>query len=179
MAPVDDEVPRAAQVRAEVDHWLGRAREILHLEPKKLPAPDVVFDLVGCAAGQAVLATRPRRQVDKIRFNAGLLASHPMSMLRETVPHEVAHVAVHRRYGRRVKPHGPAWRELMQSFGVPARACHRLPVEPSRRMQRFAYRCGCAETAWLTTIRHNRVARGQRYLCRRCGVELQRETAAE
>lgn len=164
----DSESLYETRVHEAVDDWLVAARDALGMSKRALPRPEVVFDLTGRAAGQAVLATRGRRRVDRIRFNAVLLASHPESMLAETVPHEVAHVAIHWRCGRRAKPHGAAWRELMQAFGVPARACHNLPAEPTRRLRRFAYRCSCAEPVWLTSIRHNRVLRGERYWCRRC-----------
>lgn len=160
-----------AQAREQVTYWIEQARQLTGTSPRRLPLPAVDFDLRGRAAGQAVLARR-RRDGDRIRFNATLLASHPREMLAETVPHEVAHVAVHRIHGRRVRPHGAEWKALMTAFGVKPEPCHRLPAEPARRLRRFRYACRCDEPVWLTTIRHNRARRGTGYFCRRCGESL-------
>src|SRR5699024_10015094 len=112
---------------------------------------------------------------DAIRINAALLQSHLREMLDVTVPHEVAHVAIHRRYNRgrvRVRPHGPEWKALMQAFGVSDETCHHLPVTPSRQLRGVRYACGCDEPAWLTSIRHRRAQNGTVYRCRRCGERL-------
>lgn len=168
-SPLEKPLQKHARVAAQ--QWIERARSIYRVADRRLPLPEVRFDLRGRAAGQAVLSRR-RNVVDVIRLNADLLASHPRDMLDETVPHEVAHVAVHRLYGRRVRPHGPEWKALMQAFGVPADTCHKLPVTPARRLRQFRYACGCDEPAWLTSIRHRRAQNGTAYLCRRCGERL-------
>lgn len=171
--PAHPDTPAAlqAQARAQTAYWIERARALTAASARRLPLPEVVFDLRGRAAGQAVLA-RHRGGRDRIRINAALLASHPREMLAETVPHEVAHVVVHRLHRRRTRPHGAQWQSLMRAFGVAPEPCHTLPVEPTRRLQRFRYTCACTEAAWLTSIRHNRASRGTAYLCRRCGERL-------
>lgn len=164
----------SSSTEAAVAHWIEQARGILGLTPRQLPLPELRFNLRGRAAGQALLSRR-RGQADAIRINADLLASHPRNMIDETVPHEVAHVAIHRRYnqgGRRVRPHGPEWKALMQAFGVTDETCHNLPVTPARQLRRFRYACGCDEPAWLTSIRHRRAQNGTVYRCRRCGQPL-------
>ena len=53
--------------------------------------------------------------------------------LREVITHEVAHIVVHRKHGRRAKPHGPEWRALMHQAGYPPRTA--LPLRhPGREM---------------------------------------------
>ena len=168
-----DHLPSEAartEVRAAVAEWIARARAVTGASTRRLPVPDVRFDLRGRSAGQAVYAKRSRRC--HIRINAELLASHPQEMLDVTVPHEVAHVAIYRLYGMRAKPHGAEWKALMSAFGVAASACHNMTTTPARRLTRFRYRCGCAEPAWLTSIRHKRVLAGTRYCCRRCQQTL-------
>ncbi|RJS94463.1 SprT-like domain-containing protein [Salinisphaera sp. Q1T1-3] len=159
-----------ARVEARAAYWIDRAREITGASARRLPVPEVRFDLRGRAAGQAVFARRSRRC--HVRINADLLASHPREMLDETVPHEIAHVVVYRLYGTRAKPHGREWQSLMQAFGVDASPCHALPAEPVRRLKQYRYVCGCDEPAWLTSIRHKRACNGTAYRCRRCGQEL-------
>ncbi|MGN8158046.1 SprT family zinc-dependent metalloprotease [Salinisphaera sp. SWV1] len=167
---LDDADDLQARARELTAYWIGRAREITGASPRRLPVPEVRFDLRGRAAGQAVFARRTRRC--HVRLNAALLASHPKEMLAETVPHEVAHVAIYRLYGRRAKPHGAEWKALMQAFGVDASPCHALPAQPTRQLRRYRYACGCDEPAWLTSIRHKRARAGTAYICRVCGVRL-------
>ncbi len=40
------------------------------------------------------------------------------SLLEEVLCHELAHVAVHRLYGPRAKPHGPEWKSLLVKAGL-------------------------------------------------------------
>jgi len=169
--PTSDTEALQAQACEQVRYWIDRARNLTGASAKRLPIPSVGFDLRGRAAGQAMLARR-RRDTDRIRINAALLASHPDDILAETVPHEVAHVAVHRIHGHGARPHGPEWKALMTAFGVAPEPCHTLPTEPARRLRHFRYACGCDEPAWLTSIRHKRARRGTRYMCRRCGERL-------
>src|SRR5699024_4629035 len=169
------------RAEAAVARWIAQARELLALSPRQLPLPHLRLDLRGRAAGQAVLSHR-RGECDAIRLNAQLLATHPQEMIEVTVPHEVAHVAIHRCHNLsgagRVRPHGPEWKALMAAFGVSAATCHNLPAAPTRRLRRFPYACGCAEIVWLTSIRHRRAKNGTVYLCRRCGEQLRHQPAA-
>lgn len=164
------------QTEAAVAHWVTRARDVLELSERRLPLPDIRYDLRGRAAGQAVLSQR-RGEVDELRINARMLAAHTREMIDVTVPHEVAHVAIHRCYNRRghvkVRPHGAEWKALMAEFGVSAETCHNMPTQPARRLRHFPYNCGCSETVWLTSIRHKRAMNGTVYKCRRCGQRLQ------
>lgn len=159
-----------ARVVELTGYWIGRARELTGASARRLPLPEVRFDLRGRAAGQAVFIRRSR--ACHIRINAALLVSHPREMLGETVPHEVAHVVIYRLYGRHAKPHGAEWKALMRAFGVAPEPCHTLPAEPARQLRRFRYACACGEPAWLTSIRHKRARQGTVYLCRRCGERL-------
>lgn len=159
------------EVDAAVAHWIERARDILGLTPQALPLPAVRFDLRGRMAGQTVLA-RQKTDDDAIRINVDLLLTHKRHMIDVTVPHEVAHVAIHRCCGRGARPHGREWKALMGVFGVPADTCHNLPTTPTRQLRRFRYRCGCGEPAWLTSIRHKRALSGTAYRCKRCGQQL-------
>lgn len=137
-----------------------------------LPVPrvDIRFDLRGQAAGQARLPLRGR---PIIRYNPQLLLENGERFLRRTVPHETAHVVAYQRHGPRIRPHGEEWKSVMALLGADARRCHDYDTGTARvrRLTRHAYHCDCREHA-LTSIRHNRIRAGQRYLCRVCGKEL-------
>ncbi len=144
-------------------------RAALHFG-KPMPRVEIRFDLGGRAAGQARFRNgRP----PLIRYNSDLLARNGERFLAQTVPHEAAHVVVFALHPWGTRPHGPEWRAVMALFGAEARRCHEYDTDhlPGRRLRRFEYRCGCRRHL-LTSIRHNRALRGQRYLCRRCGQTL-------
>ena len=134
------------------------------------PRVETRFDLRGRGAGQV------RRQVGEVwavRYNPALLSRHGEDFLARTVPHEVAHIIAFHRHGPRIQPHGPEWQAIMHLFGVPPTRCHDYDVSDlqTRTLDRFPYRCGC-RSHLLTSIRHGRILRGQRYLCRACGQAL-------
>ena len=149
------------------DLWLERAERLLG---RAFEPVQVRFDLRGAAAGQ--YRTHP---CPLIRFNAEMAAIQLDAFCERTPPHEVAHHVVAQLYrGRKVRPHGPEWRAVMQGFGLEPSRCHDYRVEAGsiRRQRRFRYRCGCREHE-LSATRHNRVQRGeQEYLCRDCRQAL-------
>lgn len=130
----------------------------------------VRFDLTGKAAGMAIF---PPRSAPIIRFNTLLMVENRDDFLKRTVPHEVAHVVARRCFGKKIKPHGPEWRQVIRLFGAEASRCHNYDVSRStrRKLQRFSYRCDC-RTHELSSIRHNRALQGQTYLCVNCRQPL-------
>lgn len=152
------------QVRQATAAWVQKAARIYRLA---LAPIEVCFDLRGSAAGMY----RVRRGERCIRYNPWIFARYFADSLAVTVPHEVAHYVTDRLYGlARVRPHGAEWQAVMQALGASARVTARYDLSglPLRRQRRFMYRCGCASHQ-LSTVRHNRVQRGEAaYLCRHC-----------
>ncbi|MGN5519041.1 SprT family zinc-dependent metalloprotease [Halopseudomonas sp. Lyrl_26] len=133
---------------------------------RSFPRPQVTLDLRGQKAGVAYLYR------NLLRFNGQLYRENAEDFLRQTVPHEVAHLLAHTLYGERIRPHGKEWKGLMTGlFGLPALRCHDYQV-PRRRSTRYLYRCSCPEHMPFTPQRHALVARGRRYSCLRCGSML-------
>lgn len=129
------------------------------------PVP-VLFNLKGKTPGMYRIVGDRR----EIRYNPWLFSKFPDDSLANTVPHEVAHYIVEQIYGRRVRPHGPEWKQLMRAFGAePSRTCnYDLEGIACRRYKLYTYFCSCREHQ-LTSRRHNQVLRSLRqYLCRDC-----------
>lgn len=160
-----------AQQKTIVEHtwrYIELASIELHL---RLPRIDVLFDIRGSAWGYYVHCKDKRL----IRYNPWLFSKYFADGLNDTVPHEVAHYVVDMRYRKRCQPHGPEWREIMRLFGIDrprATARYCLDGIPVRRQRRFHYACAC-QTHEISATRHNRILRGQQYLCRRCGSAIQ------
>lgn len=159
------------QVQALADQCFSQA-SLFFRQPLK--TPPIRFDLRGACAGQAVFRREGRSETIWMRFNAELLQQNPNEFFSQVVAHEAAHVIAHYLYGRRIKPHGPQWRMIMQDvLGVIPQVRHRMDVrQVARRSHRYS--CGCENREHaLSSIRHNRVMRQQQvYLCRSCGLPL-------
>ena len=137
-----------------------------HVLDRRDPLPRLRFDLRGRCAGQAFA------QQWMIRLNGELLRRYREDFVRDTVPHELAHLVAYARHGAAIRPHGPQWRELMRLLGRPPEVCHQYEVRPARQIRRYDYRCSCRRHQ-LSSIRHRRAERGVLYHCRSCGETLQ------
>lgn len=163
-----DQLQRLAQ--QAIDQTRDLLQQAAPLTGKPLTLPPIRFNLRGKSAGQ--LRIDPHGACT-IRYNLALLDRHGEAFLRDTVPHETAHYVAYRLHGRSIRPHGREWQQIMQLFGADPSRCHDYDVSDlgTRRLRTYPYHCGCG-TQQLSSIRHNRIARGQRYLCRRCGEAL-------
>lgn len=92
-----------------------------------------------------------------VELNTRLLRTHPTELLA-TLVHELAHLAVHIRYGR-VRPHGRQFHALMAAAGFSAKATHSLPAGGLKRRRRrylYLHRCGdCGMTFIARSVRRD------------------------
>ncbi|WAH60066.1 SprT family zinc-dependent metalloprotease [Pseudomonas silvicola] len=125
--------------------------------------PQVSFKLRGQKAGVAHL------HENLLRFNPQLYRENSEDFLRQTVPHEVAHLVAHQLFGDRIAPHGEEWQLIMRGvYELPPNRCHTYEVK-RRRVTRYIYKCPCADSDFpFSAQRHKLVHQGRRYLCRRC-----------
>jgi SprT protein len=139
--------------------------EAFFKRPFKRPA--VSLALRGQKAGVAHL------HENKLRFNAELYRKNTDDFLRQTVPHEVAHLVAHQLFGGRIQPHGQEWRQIMLGvYALEPLRCHNYEVT-RRQVTRYIYRCPCVDGVFpFTAQRHGLVRQGRRYLCRRCNQAL-------
>jgi len=160
-------------VESETAFWLSKAEALFNIKIEPL---DILFDLKGRTSGMfcTSLSGSGRGNHHWIRYNPWIFARHIDESLATTVPHEVAHYVCFLLYGRSHKPHGREWKAIMNQFGVPANATCKLDISdvPQKKLKRFAYRCSCSKHE-LTSIRHNRIVRGQSvYCCPKCHSKL-------
>jgi SprT protein len=152
------------QLHARVEACYQRAEA--HFK-RSFRRPEVSLRLRGQKAGVAHL------QENLLRFNPTLYAQNREDFLRQTVPHEVAHLIAQALYGRRIRPHGAEWQTIMREvFALQPLRCHSYAVQ-RRPVTRFVYLCACPEQDFaFSAQRHRLVARGTRYFCRRCKATL-------
>ena len=155
------------RVREQTEHYICEAEQIVSRKIDRVP---VLFDLSGSTAGMYKVLGKRRW----IRYNPWIFAKYYELNLRDTVPHEVAHLVVDQVYGKRAKPHGAEWQGLMSRFEVDPGVTFNLDLSgiPRRRQRTHPYHCLCGSHE-VSTTRHNRVLRGRgTYLCRLCEGEL-------
>lgn len=129
--------------------------------------PHIELNLRGQSAGTANL------QNNSLRFNKQLLIENKQHFLKQTVPHEVAHLIAYQLFGIVIKPHGKEWRYIMQIvFQLPAERCHHYKID--RKTKRYyLYNCQCMTLIHpLTARRHHLIAQGYQYICKYCKKRL-------
>jgi len=126
--------------------------------------PEYLFNQRGRAAGTAYL------QRNLIKINPTLFSNNREEFLQQVIAHEVAHLIVFQHYGK-VRPHGKEWQHVMNNaFKLPASTTHHFDIKEVVGKQ-FSYYCACT-THQLSIIRHNKILRGESYLCRHCKTTL-------
>jgi len=88
---------------------------------------------------------RCRPAQGRIRLAAHLEKGNA-DLLEQVLCHELAHVAVYRLHGRRVRPHGLEWKNLVSAAGFEPRARFpraegRFPPRPLKPRARWEHRC--------------------------------------
>ena len=101
----------------------------------------------------------------RVELNTRLLLEHPAELVL-TLVHELAHLAVHIRYGR-VAPHGLYFRTLMRAVNLSPKATHSLPVAQFRR-RRYLYLHRCSDCGYAFIARSLR----RNYYCISCGPDM-------
>jgi SprT protein len=135
------------------------------IEGTKISPPVVLYDLKGHTAGQAIGG-------HTIRLNLELLNGvNRNTMLNQTLPHEMAHIAVAQLWPKENDHHGPYWQFMMEHvLELPAERCHQYETKAARvRKKEYAYDCGCDEPHMVTKTIHTRIQMGKKYRCKKCG----------
>ncbi len=131
--------------------------------------PELVDVTIGYNGRLRTTLGRALLDEGRVELNPRLLRDHP-DQLVSTLAHELAHLAVHVRFGRRAGAHGREFRTLMRALNLDARATHNLPVEHLRRRRRryiYLHRCDqCGRSAIARRVLRDRI-------CSRCGPGMQ------
>lgn len=118
------------------------------------------YDLKGRAAGMA--CCRIERATGKasdlaLRFNREAMQKDWDYMVRETIPHEVAHIVAYAKPELGAKNHNAQWRRISQSLGCKGERCHKMQLTPAKRRNRFMYRTDSGLEVIAGPKHHNRI----------------------
>ena len=102
----------------------------------------VTYNLRGRAAGMACCKRTITGQAYdlELRFNREAMQKDWLYMVRETIPHEVAHLVAFAKPELRAKHHNTQWRRISQALGCKGERCHSIELTPAKRVTRYRYR---------------------------------------
>jgi len=164
----------------KVDGCLHQAKEVFNQD---FSYQAIHINIKGKTAGQVRFSKSGIRYDHPIlRFNPAMLLQYKTQFIEEVVPHECAHLIVHKLYEQSflrhkrniIKPHGVEWQTVMRDvFARTPKVTHTFDTNTPKR-DSYLYQCGCTElTHRLGIIRHNKVIREQSaYRCKRCSQSL-------
>ncbi len=110
-----------------------------HYKRDDIPMPEIRWDVKNTDGGRANHAG------NYVRYNLILCVENEAKFLETTVPHELAHTIagflfydkVLKDTGKKMRPHGKEWKEVMSVLQTPAAVCHTYDVtsiqKPKRR----------------------------------------------
>ncbi len=102
-------------MRCLTDEALMWRRDLFHffsLYGRAFELPSIEWNLRGSFAGRA------DGRNNRMRLNPVLLCENTEDFIKQTVPHEVAHLANRTVHGPHVRPHGPEWKSMMRALGL-------------------------------------------------------------
>lgn len=107
----------------------------------KLGPIRISYNLRGRAAGQACCRrTLQGEAYDlELRFNREALQKDWLHMVKETIPHEVAHLVGFAKPQLGAKNHNRQWQAIAQALGSRGERCHNIPLTSGRRRHRYRY----------------------------------------
>lgn len=126
--------------------------------------PKLSFDLNSLRiAGQASYRS------NHIKINPQYLIQHPDEMVNRTVGHECGHLITHIVFPTAKQAHGPEFRHVMRSLGLPESRCHSMTLLDPKTPH--LYRCACQEF-YFSNCRHTRSYKRGAYRCPKCKTNL-------
>ncbi len=80
----------------------------------------------------------------KVELNPRLLyvSDDPLSHVRQTLLHELAHLLAYHRHGSKILAHGNEWKQACADLGIPGEnATHSLPLPSRQQQKKWRYTC--------------------------------------
>ena len=128
----------------------------------KINLPTVTFKLKGSRGGYAMAYK------NVIAINNDMLHQNGDAFIKDVPGHEAAHIITRKIYSFAVDAHGNEWASVMRNV------CHQEP----KRCHNFTvitkneYFCKCTDTLYVSTTVHNRILKGAKYSCKKCGTRV-------
>lgn len=122
----------------------------------ELPDIDIRYDLKGRAAGQAMHDGRGNFAV---RFNREAMQMDWEHMVKETIPHEIAHIVAFAKPELGASGHNAMWQRIAQSLGCKGDRCHTMKLTPAKKRRFFLYILDSGERVKVARSGHEKIQR--------------------
>lgn len=101
----------------------------------------ISYNLKGRAAGQACCRRTVYGQAYdlELRFNREAMQLDWVHMVKDTIPHEVAHLVAFAKPELGAKNHNPQWRRIARALGSTGERCHSMKLTGGRTRTRYRY----------------------------------------
>lgn len=159
------------QVQDVLQKYIDIANRIV--PSKTFGMPEINIKEMGKVAGNANGFTTENGIINLCRT---LLADNEEEFIKDTIPHEFAHIVVHKVYGRRAKPHGKEWKNVMRHFGCEPKTYHNMDVDKALLMngqktraqtRPFVYICPTCDKEYnMTPQMHKKIRLGSLRWCK-------------
>jgi len=150
------QIDRFTAVREKVREVIVKANSIYGVALQ----PEIDFALIGRVAAQAgAMRVAGVLHNQSLRFNRDVIMGNDFpNLLRNTVPHEVAHLVCFAR-PELGNNHNPGWKRVCRTLGGTGNRCNNYDVQYAAGTYRYVASCG-TEVA-ISKIRHRRIQQGQ------------------
>ena len=99
-----------------------------------------------------------------LRFSLELLINNYDEMIKNIIPHEVAHLIhfdlILAGNSTDRKPHGHTWKAICRALGGSSDRTHTMAVTKARKTRQFEYTVPSGNTVWLSTTIHRKLTLG-------------------
>jgi SprT protein len=131
---------------------------------------NITYDLKGKTAGRA-----SQRNIIQLglEFNKEAIASNYDDMVKNTIPHEIAHLIAFVRPEFGAKGHNKVWKKICIILGGNGERCCSYGLTSTKNVRKFLYEVNGNEYT-LGLTRHKRMLQGVVYVCP-CGGKINSE----
>ena len=168
-------VPTTAELQRLCEDRIVELREYTkaHFE-YHMPETRLRYSLKGNRAGTA------NSSKNLININYVLLKENVEHYIKQTLGHEYAHLITDNLWLSDLisKPtaHGREWKKVMRRLKLKPDRCHSYDTANAggKRQRKWEYHCKCSKPMTISTTIHNRIKKGRKYRCQKCGTQIKR-----
>lgn len=154
----DSDESKIGRFVVKVLECLVKARNMYKLDEDFALKVDIDCDFVSTSAGRA---SKRRGGRYLLQFNREAILKHWDDMVNDTIPHEIAHIIGYAKPEYGIKRHNKRWKYVCIMLGGTGKRCHDKCLSPGRTIRKHSYDVPDYGVVMLSTIRHNRLQRGE------------------
>ena len=150
-----------SHIEAKVAECMGIVRSKFKLT--EFQDPKVCFDVTGTNGGEA------NYQDWSVHFNLEIAKTNLEHYLKQTVPHEIAHLVDYKKYGG--WGHKRTWKAIMKHvFGLTPDRCHSYDVSEvkKKKYDTYLYTCKCQEHKIKSNLHKKITLNDRKFSCVHC-----------